>query len=131
MNLFSKYVDKELWLECILAIPANEREVLAGLSDYFTELLANNRDCQAALHYERNEIALEIVEWLCPNNPFELFTSLKVKRVGFFSRLLCLRPVITFTKRYSNEPLDRIPAFLWRDLNAKNIELGFRSWGDE
>ena len=21
--------------------------------------------------------------------------------------------------------------FLWRDLNAKNIELGFRSWGDE
>jgi hypothetical protein len=28
MNLFSKYVDKELWLECILAIPANEREVI-------------------------------------------------------------------------------------------------------
>lgn len=28
MNLFSKYVDKKLWLECILAIHANEREVI-------------------------------------------------------------------------------------------------------
>lgn len=131
MNMFFKGADKALWLECVLAVPTSETEILDGLADYLSELLVINRTYWTPLGFNHSELALQISEWLSPESPFEVFSILRIQRVGFLSRLFRLTPVITFTKRYSNEPLERIPRFLWQALKAKNIEFGYGGLGDE